>query len=125
MRKVKKTKIKENNQKKYKPVDGNPTGGFIYTNHHVLTGCNKEEKKTKWWKCGQIQKGLFDVENNIIKLGEKARDLNSEFYIIIMPWPDTLNFGQTEFNWEKFAFNLYVKSNCNKLINVFPEFKKN
>ena len=124
LRKFKKTQMKENNEKKYKPVNGNPTGGFIYTNHQVLTGCNKEEKKTNWWTCGQIQKGLFDIENNIIKLGEKARDLNSEFYIIIMPWPDTLNFGQTEFNWEKFAFNLCVKSNCNKLINVFPEFKK-
>ena len=41
-----------------------------------------------------------------------------------MPWPDTLNFGQTQFNWEKFAFNLCVKSNCNKLINVFPKFRK-
>ena len=30
--------------KKYKPVNGNPTGGFIYTNHQVLTGCNKEKK---------------------------------------------------------------------------------
>ena len=124
LRKVKNTKIKENNEKKYKPVNGNPTGGFIYTNHQVLTGCNKEQKKTKWWKCGQVQKGLFDIENNIVKLGKKARDLNSEFYIIIMPWPDTLNFGQTQFNWEKFAFNLCDKSSCNKLINVFPKFRK-
>ena len=124
LRKVKNTKTKENNEKKYKPVNGNPTGGFIYTNHQVLTGCNKEEKKTKWWNCGQIEKGLSDIENNIVKLGEKAKDLNSEFYIIIMPWPDTLNFGQTQFNWEKFALNLCVKSNCNKLINVFPEFRK-
>ena len=73
---------------------------FYLYKHQVLTGCNKK-KKNKWWKCGQIQKGLFDIENNIVKLGEKARDLNSEFYIIIMPWPDTLNFGQTQFNWEK------------------------
>ena len=41
-----------------------------------------------------------------------------------MPWPDTLNFGQTEFNWEQFAQNLCDKSNCKKLINVFPKFKK-
>ena len=123
-RKVKKSQIRENNEKKYKPVNGNPTGGYIYTNHQVLSGCDKEEKKTKWWKCGQIQKGLINVENNIVKIGEKARDLKSEFYLIIMPWPDTLNFGQTQFNWEQFAFDLCIKSNCNRLINVFPNFIK-
>ena len=41
-----------------------------------------------------------------------------------MPWPDTLNFGQTKFNWEKFNSNLCLKSKCTKLINLFPKFKK-
>ena len=41
-----------------------------------------------------------------------------------MPWPDTLNFGQTEFDWERFNQNLCIKSNCNRLINLFPHFKK-
>ena len=41
-----------------------------------------------------------------------------------MPWPDTLNFGQTEFDWERFNQNLCIKSNCNKLINLFPHFNR-
>ena len=41
-----------------------------------------------------------------------------------MPWPDTLNFGQTFFNWENFAKNLCEINKCTKLINIFPEFKK-
>ena len=41
-----------------------------------------------------------------------------------MPWPDTLNFGQTEFNWEKYTKNLCKKSKCKSHINLFPKFKK-
>ena len=41
-----------------------------------------------------------------------------------MPWPDTLNFGQTKFNWENFNNNLCIKTSCSKLINLFPKFKK-
>jgi len=108
----------------YKPIDGNPTGGYIYTNHKKLMGCDNDNKRTKYWKCGDIKKGLDKIENNIIEIGNMASKINSEFYIIIMPWPDTLNFGQTEFNWEKFNFDLCVKSRCDKLINLFPMFKE-
>ena len=124
LRKVKSSKNFNSNEERYKPVNGNPTGGYIYTDHNVLTGCDTIEKKTNWWKCGQIEQGLMKLESNIINLGSIASQLNSEFYIIIMPWPDTLNFGQTEFNWEQFAYNLCEKSNCKKLVNVFPKFKK-
>lgn len=120
-RKIKRDNI-VNNQS-YRPVDGNPTGSYIYTDHEILTGCNTAEKKTNWWKCGDVKIGLDKVEEKIINIGNKAMQLNSEFYIIIMPWPDTLNFGQTKFNWEKFANNLCMKSQCNGLINMFPKFK--
>ncbi len=124
LRKFKSIQAEEYSEKVYQPVNGNPTGAYLYTNHEILSGCNKKEKKTNWWKCGQIEQGIVNLEDNIIKLANKAKDLEAEFYIIIMPWPDTLNFGQTKFDWELFASNLCVKSNCKKLINVFPEFKK-
>tara|TARA_B100001121_G_C18657115_1_gene606979 strand:- start:445 stop:1419 length:975 start_codon:yes stop_codon:yes gene_type:complete len=124
LRKVKNSKTLELNDERYRPVNGNPTGGYIYTDHQVLTGCDKLEKKTNWWKCGQVEQGLLKIEKNIVNLGNITKQINSELYIIIMPWPDTLNFGQTEFNWEQFAQNLCDKSNCKKLINVFPKFKK-
>ena len=121
-------KKKENkhkiDQKRYQPINGNPTGGFIYTDHEILTGCNKSEKRTNWWKCGDIKKGLKKIEENIISIGDSAEKLKSEFYLIIMPWPDTLNFGQIKFDWEQFAINLCSKSTCDGLINVFPNFEK-
>ena len=66
---------------------------------------------------------FIESRKNIINLGNITKQINSSA-IIIMPWPDTLNFGQTEFNWEQFAQNLCDKSNCKKLINVFPKLKK-
>ena len=80
---------------------------------------NTENKKSEWWTCGGVEYGLNKLEKNITKLGKKANKMNSEFYIIIMPWPDTLNFGQTKFNWENFNNNLCIKASCSKLINLF------
>ena len=116
-------KEKKNKQNQYRPVDGNPTGAFIYTDHKALTGCNNKNKKTEWWRCGGVKIGLNKIEKNIIELGKSAKKLNSEFYIIIMPWPDSLKFGQTKLNWEKFNSNLCLKAECTKLINLFPKFK--
>ncbi|MDB2474324.1 hypothetical protein N9W54_00195 [bacterium] len=116
----KKDKIKS----EYHPVDGNPTGGYIYTDHKTLTGCNNENKRTDWWSCGDIEKGLTKIEDKIIEISKTAKQLKSEFYIIIIPWPDTLNFGQKIFNWEKFNQDLCGKSKCTKLINLFPQFKE-
>ncbi len=111
-------------ENEYRPVDGNPTGAYIYTDHELLTGCNNENKKNKEWFCGDIENGLKKIEKKIIEIGKTAKNFNSEFYIIIMPWPDTLNFGQIEFNWEKFNSNLCIKANCRKLINLFPRFEQ-
>ena len=52
-----------------------------------------------------------------------AKSINAEFYIIIYPWPDALEYGQKNFNWEDFANNLCVNVSCTKLINLFPNFK--
>ena len=118
------SKKNEENENEYRPVNGNPSGGYIYTEHRSLTGCDNERKKTKWWSCGDIEKGLIKIEDKIIEISKIAKRLKSEFYIIIMPWPDTLNFGQKIFNWEKFNQDLCGKSECTKLINLFPKFKE-
>ena len=55
-------------------------------------------------------------------IGEKARNINADFYIIIYPWPDSLEYGQGKFNWEEFANQLCDNNSCTKLINFFPEF---
>ena len=52
-----------------------------------------------------------------------AKQMNSEFYIVIYPWADTLENGQRYFNWEDFAYKICKNSYCNEVINVFPDFK--
>ena len=50
--------------------------------------------------------------------------MNSEFYLITAPWPDTLEFGQTVFNWEEFNKKLCIENNCDGFISMFPEFNR-
>ena len=106
----------------YQPVEGNPSGGYIYTNSSELTGCDNELKKTTFWSCGGVEIGLKKIENNLIKIAKLTQDVNSELYIVTFPWPDTLNYGQTVFNWEMYVKNLCRLSNCKKVINLFPDF---
>jgi Protein of unknown function (DUF1574). len=88
----KRLKNKKEHQNEYKPVNGNPSGGYIYTNFDKLTGCNTELKKTTFWTCGGVEVGLKKIENNLKKIGKLSRSINSDLYIITFPWPDTLNF---------------------------------
>ena len=121
--------MSENEKKnQYKPVNGNPSGGYIYTNFEELTGCNTKEKKTSFWTCGGVEKGLKKIEERLKKIGSLSNSINAELYIIIFPWPDTLNFGQINFNWEQYSDHLCKISKCKNVINLFPEFleiKKN
>jgi len=128
-RKFRKTLVSENEKRnEYKPVNGNPSGGYIYTDFNKLTGCDRTEKKTSFWTCGGVDRGLKKIEENLLKVGVLSKSIEAELYIIIFPWPDTLNFGQTNFKWEKYANNLCKISKCKNVINLFPEFteiKKN
>ena len=47
--------------------------------------------------------------------------MNSEFYIVIYPWADTLSNGQKVFNWENFANEICKNSHCDEVINLFIE----
>ena len=115
---------KEKHKNEYKPVNGNPSGGYIYTDFAKLTGCDNEKKKTTFWSCGGVEVGLKKIENNLEKIGKLSKMHNSDLYIVTFPWPDTLNFGQTKFNWEQYVYKLCRISECKNVINLFPEFKE-
>jgi len=63
------------------------------------------------------------VTKNMEEISKMAQSINADFYIIIYPWPDTLEYGQKKFNWEEFANNLCETVSCTKLINLFPDFR--
>ena len=46
---------------------------------------------------------------------------NIEFYLVIFPFADTLEYGQGVFNWEKFAAKLCPDKKC-KFVNSFPDY---
>ena len=62
-----------------------------------------------------------DLEKTLKDISNIAKKINSDFYILIYPWPDTLAYGQNNFNWEKFVSNFCIK-NCKMIINTFPKF---
>ena len=68
-------------------------------------------------------KGLNKIDNNISKISNLSKKIDSELFLVIYPWAETLEFGQNKFNWEQFGNRLCNKYNC-KLINLFPEFIK-
>ena len=76
----------------------------------------------------QFLNAINIIEENFQKISNLADKNNANLYLVIYPWPETLIHGQSEFNWEKFAFKLCSKNNCKKLINFFDDFdnvKKN
>ena len=92
-----------------------PWGSFLYT--------SLEDTEQWLWEPTSFNHGIFKVTKNIEEISKMAKSINAEFYLIIYPWPDALEYGQTNFKWEEFANNLCVKVTCTKLINLFPDFK--
>ena len=90
-------------------------GNFLYI--------NLEDTDQKLWKPFGFDKGIAKIKKNSKEISMLAKSINADFYIIIYPWPDSLEYGQDKFNWEEFSENLCNKVSCTKLINFFPDFR--
>ena len=66
----------------------------------------------------------LNLENKIIEISNLKEKHNFDLYLITLPYPETLEYGQNEFNWENFILDLCEKSSCKKHINLFPVFSK-
>ena len=111
---------KELNQKEFeegdKIVGRTLLGGFTYTPYENLD--------KNFWSKNNYKVGINNIMTNVKSISDEAKKINSEFYIVIYPWPDTLEYGEKYFNWQQFASDLCEFSNCTKLINAFPEFNE-
>tara|TARA_Y100000031_G_C8050853_1_gene306113 strand:- start:193 stop:699 length:507 start_codon:yes stop_codon:yes gene_type:complete len=76
------------------------------------------------WSENDFKVGINNINNNVKLISNMAKEINSDFYIVIFPWPETLEFGEKYFSWQNYAFNLCEYTQCTKLINTFPEFIK-
>ena len=109
---------KELNQRKFETVDKHigPTSWakFTYTPFDELD-------KTFWSK-NNFLIGVDNIKINVKEISDIAKKISSEFYIVIYPWPETLEYGEKYFSWQKLGKDVCYLSNCTKLINTFPEF---
>ena len=64
------------------------------------------------------------MTKNLHEISALSANLNSELYIVIFPWAETLQYGQNSFNWENYVIQVCDDINCTKLINLFPKFRE-
>jgi len=69
-------------------------------------------------------KSMKIIEKNILDISALTTKNNADLYIVILPWPETLVFGQNKFDWENFSEDLCRKSNCFKLLSLFDDFRE-
>ena len=63
------------------------------------------------------------MKKRLLQIAEISKKNNIEFYLIIYPWAETLEFGQKYFSWSGFAKEICSNKNCN-LIDAIPSFHK-
>ncbi len=111
---------KDINEKKFLEEDkiiGKTHGGsFTHTPYAQLD--------KNFWSDNDYKQGIRNIEKKVKSISDLANQINSEFYIIIFPWPETLEYGENFFSWQDFGNDLCKNSSCKKLINAFPEFEK-
>ena len=101
-------------EKKLKKPGRSGWGNFLYV--------NLEETDKKLWEPYGFNHGIKKIKENSKEISIIAQSIKAELYIVIYPWPDSLEYGQNKFNWEKFSYSLCKDINCTKLINFFPDF---
>ena len=89
-------------------------GQFTYTNINELNNI--------YWTEEIFNSGILKIKKNINLISDIAKNKEIEFWLVIYPWAETIEFGQKEFNWEEFGETLCASDKC-KLINTFPYFK--
>tara|TARA_B100001093_G_scaffold516542_1_gene595577 strand:- start:946 stop:2094 length:1149 start_codon:yes stop_codon:yes gene_type:complete len=103
--------------------EGTFWGSFTHTPQNKLL--QNTTYKNHWTR--DYQFGLKKITRKISDISNLIKDYDAEFYIVIHPWIETIEFGQEEFNWEKFANELCITTKCKKVINFFDtvkDFKK-
>ncbi len=75
-----------------------------------------------YWSEEIFSLGVKKIKKKISDISNLSKENNSEFYLVIYPWGETLVHGQKSFNWENYAEEICAKDKCN-LVNTFPEFR--
>ena len=76
----------------------------------------------RFWKSGTFTSGIAKLENRLKEISNISKKINSDFYVVIYPWAETLEFGQENFNWSEFVKSICIKNQC-KVIDAIPDFQ--
>jgi len=115
-RDIRKTINRKKFEERDKKVGFTKWGNFTHTSY--------EDLDKNIWAKNDFNVGINNLKNNVKLISNIAKKINSEFYIVIYPWPETLEYGEKFFSWQKFGSELCQFTNCTKLINAFPKFNK-
>ena len=88
-----------------------------------FTYVKPENLNNKWLKPGKFKEGLNTIDDKLHQISDLVKNYNIDKYILIYPWPETLEYGQENFNWENFARDIAKKYDF-ILINMFPSLNK-
>lgn len=81
------------------------------------------EVHSDYWSEEIFLRGIKKIEKNIQQISKIAKENNSEFYLVIYPFGETIEYGQKVFNWENFSKKLCSNSDC-ILVNTFDQFRE-
>ena len=104
-------KIKIKNERKIKT---SIQGSFTYTERNLLD--------KRFWEEKLFERGISELKYKVSEISDISKQIKSDFYVIIYPWAETLEFGQNKFNWSIFANEICSPNKC-KVIDAIPDFK--
>ena len=89
-----------------------------------FTHISKDKLDKDFWSPNDFNSGINNIKTNVKLISIMASEIKSEFYIVIYPWAETLEYGEKYFSWQNFSKELCSFSTCTKLISAFSEFSK-
>ena len=107
-----KKNIKFNNKRKIKT---SIQGSYTYRELDTLD--------KNFWKKDNFNKGISLLKKRIFQISDISKENNIEFYLVIYPWAETLEFGQQIFSWSNFGKQICENSRCT-LIDTITNFEK-
>ena len=109
-----KEKIQTNYLNKQRKIKTSIQGNFTYT--------SLESLDKRFWKDDTFLRGIDILKKRLTKISNISKKNNAEFYLVVYPWSETLEFGQEKFNWSMFANNFCKNEKC-KVIDLIPVFQ--
>lgn len=101
-----------NKQKIKKKIKTSVQGNFTYKD---LDSLNSD-----FWNKQKFNYGLTQINFVFNEIQKISSAQESELYLIIYPWVETLEYGQDNFNWSNFSKKL-CNNNC-KIVDTIPNF---